>query len=377
MTRVLLITDIFPPQVGGPATFIDRLGHALSARGHRVTVVCSTAANRTEDRQRPFAVRRVTPGGRLVFPLAVRAVLAREMLRHSLIFVNGLEVPAYQTARALRRTYVLKIVGDVVWETARNLGLTSLSVDDFQTAPLHDPLLRRLHERRSRALHHARRIVVPSQYLHGMVAGWGVAAERVTVIPNGVLLHDSPPAPAARHDAEPLMVAFCGRLTNWKGVETLLLAVAEMSGVRLRVIGDGPELPLLTELARQLRLGDRVEFRGRLAGAALHEAMASAHALALPSGYEGLSHTLLEAFALGLPVIASACGGNRELVESESNGLLVAYGDVAQMRQALQRLRDEPARLRMAEQSLRTSRRYDFEQTLRETTAVITGRSAA
>jgi len=132
MASVLLVTNIFPPQIGGPATFIDRLGHSLAGRGHDVSVVCSSETRDISDAQRPFTVQRVSVASRERYEVLVRLRLALEMARHRLVFVNGLERYVAQVNRALRRRYVLKIVGDTVWETARNRGLTALSIDEFQ-----------------------------------------------------------------------------------------------------------------------------------------------------------------------------------------------------------------------------------------------------
>src|SRR3712207_3854546 len=73
--RVLLITEIFPPDIGGPATFISELGHALHRLGHQVTVVCTAdTLDPSGDRQYPFRVRRVLRAGSLRNRLRLRAV---------------------------------------------------------------------------------------------------------------------------------------------------------------------------------------------------------------------------------------------------------------------------------------------------------------
>jgi len=121
MAKVLLVTDIFPPQIGGPATFIDRLAHSLATRDHDVTVVCSSPQGRdATDEARPFTVRRVSFASRERYEVMVRLRLALEMSRHRLIFVNGLERYVAQVNQIVRRPFVLKIVGDTVWETARS-----------------------------------------------------------------------------------------------------------------------------------------------------------------------------------------------------------------------------------------------------------------
>src|SRR5690606_1402073 len=143
----------------------------------------------------------------------------------------------------------------------------------------------------------------------------------------------APPAPRA---GERLRALFVGRLTNWKGVDTLLLAVRDLPEVDLAIVGDGPERPALEALARQLGLGGRAAFLGRLGRAETRREMLRSHVLVLPSLYEGLSHTLLEAGAVGLPCIASRCGGNPEVIADGENGLLVPPEDPAALGAALE-----------------------------------------
>jgi len=368
MAKVLLVTDIFPPLIGGPATFIDRLAHSLAERSHRVTVVCSSRHRRDpSDSTRPFTVRRVSFESRERYEIAVRLRLAAEMARHRLIFVNGLERYVTEVNRLLRRRYVLKIVGDMVWETARNRGLTHLSIDDFQTDPRTQAQFAAEIQVRNRWVRAARQIVVPSEYLRRLVEQWGIAGQPIAVIRNGTSLV-SLAAPSRRSGTERLRVLFVGRLTNWKGVETLLLAAREVPDVDLEIIGDGPAWPQIVELGAQLGLGDRVAFRGRLSAGEVRTSMTRAHVLVLTSLYEGLSHTVLEAFASGLPCIVSDRGGNEEVVGHAKNGLVVPAQHVDRLAQALRRLAaDEGFRHTLAAAAAETARAFDLADTVRRT----------
>ena len=367
MSKVLLVTNIFPPEIGGPATFIDRLGHSLASRDHRVTVVCTSQGSRHEsDRERPFAVRRVNFTKRERYEVLVRMRLALEMARHRLIFVNGLERYVAEVNRVTRRPYVLKIVGDTVWETARNRGMTNLSIDDFQTDPTAQARFAGDIRGRNAWVAAARHIVVPSEYLRRLVQGWGVAPERITVVQNGTITTGAA-APATR-TSERFRALFVGRLTNWKGVETLLLAARDVPDVELEIVGDGPEWPHLVELSAQLGLGERAIFRGRLSATDVRRAMDRAHALVLTSLYEGLSHTVLEAFAAGLPCIVSDRGGNEEVVSNGRNGVIVPPQNVSSLASALRSLADdEPWRRRMAASAIETARVFDLTTTVGRT----------
>jgi len=363
--RVLLVTNIFPPHIGGPATFIDQLAHELAKdHGCRVTVVCSSDAPRDpSDVRRPFTVRRICTANKYAYQLNVRRVLSMEMLRHSRILVNGLEEYVTPVARLLGRRYVLKVVGDTVWEAARNAGTTALDIDTFQHEAAARDRFAAARAARYEYLRYARVIVTPSEYLRSMVIGWGVDAERVVTVANGANQPASH-ADAVRRTTGPLRVLFVGRLTNWKGVETVLMALDGLSDVELTIAGDGPAAPLLRALARQLGVDGRVRFLGRQPASAVHELMTSSHVLVLTSLYEGLSHTLIEAAALGLPCIASACGGNPEFVVDGEGGLLVPAEDVAALRHALRRLeRDEPRRYDLAIAAQRRGRQFSIHRT--------------
>lgn len=368
--KLLLVTSIFPPDIGGPATFIDTLGGALVRKGHKVTVVCaSKKSTEATDALRPFRVVRIATSNRIRFEVVLRAVLAREMFRNNLILANGLYEYVSQVATKLGRRYVVKIVGDYAWEMARNMGITNLSIDDFQGQDISDAYISRLRRNRDNYLRYATKIIVPSDYLNRMVNGWGVPEGKIITVLNGVALDSfigSPPTP--RSNVEPMNVVFVGRLTNWKGAETLLLSINQTRGIHLTIVGDGPEMPMLTTLTAQLGLSECVRFAGRLAPDAVRLAFSRAHALALPSLYEGLSHTLLEACAMGLPCIASNCGGNTEIITDGENGILVPYGNVGAMQQALEILRDnEQVRLRLGMKAMSTATTFSFENTMTRT----------
>jgi glycosyltransferase involved in cell wall biosynthesis len=98
-------------------------------------------------------------------------------------------------------------------------------------------------------------------------------------------------------------------------------AVAEATGASLILVGDGEERQRLGDLARRLGVGDRISFAGRVEDPAEH--LRAADAFVLPSVAEGMSNSLLEAMATGLPCLASAIGGNTDLLGNPVTGLLL------------------------------------------------------
>jgi glycosyltransferase involved in cell wall biosynthesis len=184
--------------------------------------------------------------------------------------------------------------------------------------------------------------------------GGPAAAGKVHVIRCGIepaLL----PAPSRRPPGSlPLEILSVGRLSPEKGqvglIEAFALAVARGLDARLVLIGGGPEEERVRAAVTASGVAGRVELRGRQPEAAVLEAMARADLFALSSLMEGLPVVLMEALALGLPVIAPAISGIPELVVDGETGLLYGAGDWAGLADALLRLSGDAAlRLRLAD----------------------------
>ncbi|MDQ5820210.1 MAG: glycosyltransferase family 4 protein [Actinomycetota bacterium] len=165
----------------------------------------------------------------------------------------------------------------------------------------------------------ARAVICVSTALGESVAACGVPN---VVIPNGIAI-----PPQAGREAEPLEVFYTGRLSPEKGIAEL---VAATEGMNLVVSGDGPLRSLVPNAL------------GFISRNELHERFARAAVVVCPSISEGFGVVCAEAMAHGKPVVASAVGGLRGLVDDERTGLLVAPGDVEALRAAIQRLLDDP-----------------------------------
>lgn len=177
----------------------------------------------------------------------------------------------------------------------------------------------------------------------------GLPADKIVVKPNFVDL--PPPPPAERRG-----YLFVGRLSPEKGLEVLLQAWASADAdAFLRVAGDGPQAALLQGQPR-------VQALGRKPADGVREEMVHARALLMPSiFYEGFPRTLVEAFACGLPVIASRIGSLAELVEDGVTGLLFEPGNADDLARKLRWAEAHPGE--MAEMERRARARYEAEFT--------------
>lgn len=174
------------------------------------------------------------------------------------------------------------------------------------------------------------RLVVPSSFYLEKLAEWGWPRERMVHIPNFVDVS------VFRADwQEGNYFVFAGRLAPEKGLSTLIRAIA-LSGERLIIAGTGPEEAKLRQLTAEL--GADVIFAGYLSGEKLHRLIGQSRALVLPSEwYENAPISVLEAYALGRPVIGAAIGGIPEMVREGETGVL-ASADVEDLARALKEM---------------------------------------
>ncbi len=169
-----------------------------------------------------------------------------------------------------------------------------------------------------------------------------------------------PPLPEWDAAAERPTLAFAGRLTAPKDLGVALAAVAACDGVTLRLAGEGDERAALEARAAELGLDSRVEFLGALGRDEVLALFRGADAAILSSAWENFPHTVVEALAVGTPVIATAVGGVPEIVRDGENGLLVPPGDPAALAAAIRRFFAEPelrARLALGRGALRRALR--------------------
>ena len=350
--KVVVVSGIWPPDVGGPASHAPALASALLDAGHAVEVVTTAP---TAPEARPYPVRWISRARAAPLRhLAVVRAVARAARRSDRVYATSMIRRAALGAGLARRPLVVKLVSDEAFERAARSGRFGGTLEEFQAQRAGAPV-RFLRATRTAALRRAAQVVVPSAYLRDLALGWGVAAERLTVVPN-----PAPQLPAlpAHDEARKALglngftLATAGRLTRQKALGHALEAVARVEGVSLVVAGDGPERRSLERRTSELGVADRVRFSGPLSRDQVLTLYRAADAALSTSAWENLPHSVVEALAVGTPVVATAVGGVPEVVHDGENGLLVATGDVDAIAAAIDRLsRDEALRMTLAAQA--------------------------
>jgi glycosyltransferase involved in cell wall biosynthesis len=302
--------------------------------------------------ERPYPVAyvpRSTPPG--LRHARVAALTARRARRADVVYATSMISRSGLATALARRPLVLKLVADAAYERAKRRGLFAGSLAAFQD--FRGGLeVRALRAARDFALRRASHVVCPSAFLRELALGWGLPPGKVTVIPNAIPpLPELRPADEVRAELEldgPLL-AFAGRLNAQKALDVALEALAAVDGPALALAGDGPERERLEQRAAELGLDGRVRFLGARTRAQVLDLFGAADASLLSSSWENFPHTVVEALAVGTPVLATAVGGVAEVVRDGENGLLVPPNDAEALAGAIRRfLEEDGLRARLA-----------------------------
>jgi glycosyltransferase involved in cell wall biosynthesis len=325
--RVLIATGLYPPESGGPATHTRLMEERLPAKGIEVVVL-------------PFAQVRHLP--KVLRHLAYFFKCLRRGWGTDIIFAQdtvSVGLPALLAALLSRKKFVVRVPGDYAWEQGSQRFGAVVPIEEFQQRSfgLAVGLLRAAQHFVVRQAH---RVVAPSRYLERLILDWGADPKRVSLIYNGVELPVPTEAPAQRPQG--FLVVSVGRRVPWKGFEALERVVAREPGWSVKIVSN---------TTREQALGW----------------VKAADAFVLNSTYEGLSHLLIEAMSLGVPIVATRVGGNPELISDDEEGLLIPAQDEEALYRALKQIEEDPQAARArADAAARKAEQFSIERTARE-----------
>lgn len=360
--RLLIAADIYPPDIGGPATYAAKLYTHLQSQWD-VAVLCYADAPHSDAvtvlRRAPALIRYINYFTK-VFRLARRADVVYAMGPVS----AGL--PVCLACLLLRKKYIVKVVGDYAWEQAQNSGSTTLLLDAFQADAVRGKI-KILRFAQRLVCRRAAKVITPSAYLKRIVTGWGVVPEKIEVIYNATNI--LPNALEAQRTVG--RIVSIGRLVPWKGFETLIRVFERIrktyTQAELYILGDGPLKKALVEYIASHGL-DACVHVVRVDHDERDRLLRSAELFVLNTGYEGLPHVVLEAMAAGVPVLTTNVGGNPEVVFDRQNGVLIPYNDYDALYEACMDCLQNPQRMRQyAQQAYHAVARYDVTAMLKRT----------
>jgi glycosyltransferase involved in cell wall biosynthesis len=318
--RIALLMDLAPRKLGSTEAWLVALAEEARARGHDLDVFGRPPAH-------PEVAARLARAGtglRTLDELVARpAAAVARLARYDVLHLDFLQPrsPAALLAYAAWPARVLFVVRS-------------------DARPGAAPAWRRLASAAADRVTLARvdSLAAVSRHVRDQAcARFGLPLPRARVLYNGVDTRRFRPRGGPAREGWPTFVTVA-HLVPHKGIDVLLraFALARGGGARLRVVGDGPELPDLQVLARGLGLGGRVHFLGLRDD--VESQLRAADAYVHPTLVEGFGNAVAEAMACGLPVVASRAGGIPEVVEDGVSGLLVPPGEVAPLARAIERV---------------------------------------
>jgi len=334
--KILIATGIYPPDIGGPATMLGALAKSLEENGFEIRILTYSDIV-SKDGEKIFRIGR---GHYLKYFLKI----LRLSKWAEIVYVTdtySVGYFAYLIKKFTGKKYIVRFAGDSAWETAFNRGLTKDDILNFQEKT-YGRFIKKLKKRRTKILQSADAVIAVSDFMKKLAGKLGVSSEKTRTIYNAIDFFDS--IPQYREPTSPTLV-FSGRLTPWKGLQMLLELVSSLKqkypNIVFEIVGDGPEMDNLKSLSRQLNIEKNVNFRGRISESESHLVFANSTIFVLNTNYEGLSHAVLNALNVGLPVIITPAGGNPEVIQDGYNGLLAPYNDKEAWFKAITRLLDD------------------------------------
>jgi len=320
--KVVIATPLFPPEPGGPATYASILMELFVREGIDATLV-----KFSDVRPLPKAFRH----------LAYLWKVFKEAKKADAILVLdpvSTGFPAVLASKLSGKPCVVKVVGDYAWEQGtQRYGITA-PLDEFVQTKKVAIQVRFFRCIQTLVAKQASAVIVPSEYLKGIVMSWGIFHGKISVIHNAMRFEEPGTLP---HEVATLPyphIVSIGRLVPWKNMKGVIDTAASLSQGSLIIVGDGPEKASL--VAHAAKVFPRTTFTGALPHKETLAILADAQAFVLNSSYEGFSHLLVEAASLGIPIVATDVGGNREIVRTEAEGILVPSNDSGALQSALE-----------------------------------------
>jgi glycosyltransferase involved in cell wall biosynthesis len=368
--KILLVNKFLYPKGGAETVFLGT-ADVLKARGHEISFFsmahpCNLPSNFSAyfvsnvDYEKPGFAQSLKAAGRLIYSWESRRNIERLLSLHKpdvahlhniyhqispsiMHSLKKFRVPVVMTLHDYKivcASYSM-VAEDRTCEACKDERyyqcFLKKCVKDSRTKSLLNTFEMYLHHKMLRIYDLVDVFISPSRFLKDKVAGMGFKG-RIEVLPNFVDPGDFVPQYGS---AEP-SVCYVGRLSKEKGVATLMDAMKRSPGVRLKVIGDGPLRAALEKKCRDDGMKN-VTFLGYQAGEALKEEIRRSLFLVIPSEwYENNPRAVIEAFALGKPVVGARIGGIPELVRDGETGLTFESGNADDLSEKIRTLVSRP-----------------------------------
>ena len=319
--RVLVTVGIFPPDIGGPATFVPKIAKYFQDELNYEIEILTLSDNKNSNINDDFSVKRIDRNLPIIYRwLKTIFTIYKLGKNKDLIFVNGLGTEATIANIFLKKKIIRKIVGDPVWERAYSKAKISESFDEFQVKNygFSISLQKKV---RSFSIKKSDIVVTPSQHLKNFILNLGFK-NKIEIINNGVFI---PEENTNIFTNDQINITIVSRLVSHKNIKKIIRAISDLNDplIYLNIIGDGPELNQLQKISLESNNKDNIIFHGKLNRDDINHIFLNSDIYIQASNYEGLPHSLLEAMSYGIPVLCTPVGECKEILGNEDRGYIL------------------------------------------------------
>ena len=319
--RVLVTVGIFPPDIGGPATFVPKIAKYFQDELNYEIEILTLSDNKNSNINDDFSVKRIDRNLPIIYRwLKTIFTIYKLGKNKDLIFVNGLGTEATIANIFLKKKIIRKIVGDPVWERAYSKAKISESFDEFQVKNygFSISLQKKV---RSFSIKKSDIVVTPSQHLKNFILNLGFK-NKIEIINNGVFI---PEENTNIFTNDQINITIVSRLVSHKNIKKIIRAISDLNDplIYLNIIGDGPELNQLQKISLESNNKDNIIFHGKLNRDDINHIFLKSDIYIQASNYEGLPHSLLEAMSYGIPVLCTPVGECKEILGNEDRGYIL------------------------------------------------------
>ena len=319
--RVLVTVGIFPPDIGGPATFVPKIAKYFQDQLNYEIEILTLSDNKNSNINDDFSVKRIDRNLPIIYRwLKTIFTIYKLGKNKDLIFVNGLGTETTIANIFLKKKIIRKIVGDPVWERAYSKAKISESFDEFQVKNygFSISLQKKV---RSFSIKKSDIVVTPSKHLKNFIVNLGFK-NKIEIINNGVFI---PEENTNIFTNDQINITIVSRLVSHKNIKKIIRAISDLNDplIYLNIIGDGPELNQLQKISLESNNKDNIIFHGKLNRDDINHIFLKSDIYIQASNYEGLPHSLLEAMSYGIPVLCTPVGECKEILGNEDRGYIL------------------------------------------------------
>ncbi|MCB9805882.1 glycosyltransferase family 4 protein [Candidatus Nomurabacteria bacterium] len=326
--KITIATGIYPPSIGGPATYSKLLFDNLPKQGIDVSVLSYDQ------------VRHLPKGlSHLTFFLKLFSVAKRSKI----VFAQdpvSVGLPTLIFCKLTGKKFFIRIAGDYAWEQSVNRFGVKDSIDDFQNKK-YGFSIQLLKKIQTFVAKNSDQVITPSKYFRELVIGWGVPESKVRHIYNGIEIHKNDynktdSRNALNISSEKKVIISAGRLLPWKGFKELIEVIESLSyefpDLILYILGDGEQEQELKDLVKEKGLEKSIILTGKVDREIMFKYLSAADLFVLNTSFESFSFQIVEAMQMALPIISTNIGNIPEIVEDGKNGFLIAPNDKIQLK---------------------------------------------